>query len=47
MNVVQWVEEGSSEKEFYEGTFVKVIGSMRTQVDKRLGQVKSGSVMRV
>jgi hypothetical protein len=28
---VQWVEEGVEEPEFPEGSFIKVIGSVRTQ----------------
>merc|ERR1719383_1048254 len=30
IDAIQWVEEGSSEKEHYEGTYIRVIGSIRT-----------------
>jgi len=32
---VQWVQDGSTEKEHYEGTFVRMVGSIRTQGEKR------------
>lgn len=35
VDVIQWIEEGSSEKEHVEGTYVKVVGSIRTQADKK------------
>jgi len=32
---VQWVQDGSTQKEYYEGTFVRMVGSIRTQGEKR------------
>jgi len=35
VHVIQWIDEGSSEKEHVEGTYVKVVGSIRTQASKK------------
>ena len=35
IDVIQWIEEGTNQPEFGEGTPVKVIGSIRSQQDKK------------
>jgi len=35
VDVVQWVEEGHTEEEFFEGSHVRAIGSVRTQGEKK------------
>lgn len=35
VDVMQWIEEGSTEAEHYEGAYIKVFGSMRTQGEKK------------
>ena len=45
IDVIQWLEEGSNQPEYPEGTPVKVVGSIRSQQDKKhIMAFKIGSV---